>query len=333
MAAPRYLTPPFLLGGTSAGEAFNGEAAEIGLYGSVLTGANVTALQTQSPNTVASGTLQAYIPLGADTDEHIVGITPTQTGTINTTTGPLSTSPTVTGGASPNTVAAGGATLLTAAVTPGTNPTSTGLGVTVATGAIGIAGNTQLFDNGTNGDVTAGDNVFSRSVTVASGTTAGAKSLPVTVSDAQGRSGSGAISLTVQAQQSSMARQFVPNSRLQYADNNGFDAGSNFSLSLWVKFPSTDNFGEIVRKEGNYILRTAGSNLVWIWWDGTGQLRGFIFPLPSLNEWHQLVITVNANVSEKVYLDGTDLGLSEGFLGGGTKDLDAPVPPRRHVRW
>ena len=110
-----------------------------------------------------------------------------------------------------------------------------------------------------------------------------------------------------------MARQFVPTSRLEYADNNAFDAGSNFSLSLWVKFASTDNYGEIVRKDGNYILRTAGSDLDWIWWDGTGQLRGFIFPLPSLNLWHQLVITVNANVSEKVYLDGTDLGLSDGL--------------------
>ena len=125
-------------------------------------------------------------------------------------------------------------------------------------------------------------------------------------------------------QQSSGARQFVPISRLEYADNNAFDAGSNFSLSLWVKFPSTDNHGEIVRKDGNYILRTAGSNLDWIWWDGTGQIRGFIFPLPSLNQWHQLVITVNANVSEKVYLDGTDLGLSEGFLGGGARSLTAP---------
>jgi hypothetical protein len=319
----RLLTAPFFLGGSSAGEAFNGEVALIGLYSSVLTGANVTALQTQRPNTVATGTLQAYIPLDADTDEKIVGITATPTGTINTTTGPLSTTPTVIGGASPNTVAAGGTTLLTATVTPGTNPTSTGLGVTVATSAIGIPGNTQLFDNATNGDVTAGDNVFSRSVTVDPGTTAGAKSLPVTVSDAQTRTGSGTISLTVGTQQIS-ARQFVPTSRLEYSDNNAFDAGSNFSLSLWVKFATNNNNGEIVRKDGNYILRTAGSNLHWLWWDGTGGLRAFIIPLPSLNQWHQLVITVNANVSEKVYLDGTDLGLSEGLIGGGTRLLTAP---------
>jgi hypothetical protein len=85
---PKDLTQPFLLGGTSAGEAFNGQASDIGLYSSILTGANVTALQTQRPNTVASGTLQAYVPLDADTDEKIVGITPTQYGTINTTTRP-----------------------------------------------------------------------------------------------------------------------------------------------------------------------------------------------------------------------------------------------------
>src|SRR6185295_13713041 len=134
-----------------------------------------------------------------------------------------------------------GTTLLTATVIPGTNPTSTGLGVTVTTTSIGIPGNTTLFDNGTNGDVTAADNVFSRSVTVTSGTTAGAKSLPVEVTDAESRDGSGTISLTVQAPQSSGAREFVPNSRLEYADNNAFDAGSNFSLSLWVKFASNDN--------------------------------------------------------------------------------------------
>jgi predicted extracellular nuclease len=54
---------------------------------------------------------------------------------------PTPTNPAVTGSASPDTVTAGGTTLLTAAVTPGTNPTSTGLGVTAATSAIGIAGN------------------------------------------------------------------------------------------------------------------------------------------------------------------------------------------------
>ncbi len=113
---------------------------------------------------------------------------------------PTPTNPTVTGGASPNPVNAGSNTLLTATVVAGTNPASTGLAVTVTTDAIGVAGTTPLLDNGTNGDATAGDNVFSRSVTIAAGTAAGAKSLPLTVTDTQGRSGGGSISLTVQVQ-------------------------------------------------------------------------------------------------------------------------------------
>lgn len=119
---------------------------------------------------------------------------------------PVPTNPTVTGSASPDTVAAGSNALLTATVTAGTNPSSSGLNVTVATSAIGIAGNTQLLDNGNNGDATAGDNVFSRSVSVAAGTAAGAKSLPVTVTDAQGPTGTGAIALTVVMQPLSAAR-------------------------------------------------------------------------------------------------------------------------------
>src|SRR5205085_4643210 len=60
------------------------------------------------------------------------------------------------------------------------------------------SGSQPLFDDGTHGDVTANDNVFSFQATVANGTTPGGKSLPVTVSDAQARSSITAISLTVQ---------------------------------------------------------------------------------------------------------------------------------------
>ncbi len=51
---------------------------------------------------------------------------------------------------------------------------------------IGGAASVPLFDNGTNGDAVAGDRVFSRTVTVSAATSAGGKSLPVTVADAQG---------------------------------------------------------------------------------------------------------------------------------------------------
>lgn len=109
------------------------------------------------------------------------------------------TPPTVTGAANPTSVAAGNTSLLTASVTPGTNPASTGLTVSANLSTIGGSANQAFFDNATNGDVTAGDNVFSYNATVGAATSAGAKSLPVTVSDAELRTGNTNISLTVTA--------------------------------------------------------------------------------------------------------------------------------------
>ena len=112
--------------------------------------------------------------------------------------GAVSTNPAGTGAANPNSVLPGESSVLTVAVTPGTNPTSTGLTVTADLSSIGGSPSQQFFDNGLNGDTGAGDNVFTHTATVALLTTPGAKSLPFTVSDAQGRSGNGSISLTVQ---------------------------------------------------------------------------------------------------------------------------------------
>jgi DNA/RNA endonuclease G (NUC1) len=109
------------------------------------------------------------------------------------------TSPTGIGLANPSSVLAGNSTLLTVAVTPGSNPASTGLGVTANLSAIGGATTQTFFDNGTNGDVTIGDNIFSFQATVTAGTSGGAKSLPVTITDAQTRTGNATISLTVLA--------------------------------------------------------------------------------------------------------------------------------------
>jgi predicted extracellular nuclease len=116
---------------------------------------------------------------------------------VNLCVGP--TNPSGVGAANPSTVLPGGSTLLTVTVTPGANPTSTGLAVTADLTAIGGSATQMFFDNGTNGDVTAGDNIFSFNATVTMATTPGMKSLPFTITDAQARMGSGSISLTVSA--------------------------------------------------------------------------------------------------------------------------------------
>lgn len=83
-------------------------------------------------------------------------------------------------------------------MTNGTNPTSTGLGVTGDLSLIGGSGSQPFYDDGTHGDVTIGDNIFSFQATVSLSTTPGSKSLPITINDAQARSSTTSISLTVQ---------------------------------------------------------------------------------------------------------------------------------------
>jgi len=105
----------------------------------------------------------------------------------------------VSASANPSFAYSGGSTLITANVTPGANPASSGIFVTANLASIGGSATQQLFDDGTNGDVTAGDNIYSFNATVANGTSAGGKSFAVTVTDVQSRNGSAAINFSVLA--------------------------------------------------------------------------------------------------------------------------------------
>jgi predicted extracellular nuclease len=107
--------------------------------------------------------------------------------------------PTGIGHASPSSVAAGGGTLLTVVVTPGAAPTSTGISVVVDLSSIGGPSTQSFFDDGSSGDVTANDNTFSFTATVTASTAAGVRNLPVSISDAQGRSSTTTIPFTVTA--------------------------------------------------------------------------------------------------------------------------------------
>ena len=119
---------------------------------------------------------------------------------INITgTGGGSTQLSGSGLATPATVAPGAATLLTVAVTPGTNPASTGITVNSNLSSIGGSAAQQLFDDGTNGDTTAADNVFSYSLTVPANAPGGNYGFVSALADAQARNASTTINLTVNA--------------------------------------------------------------------------------------------------------------------------------------
>ena len=128
-------------------------------------------------------------------DTAVSGLTSVDSGVINISD--LPTNPTAIGLATPSSLAENRPVLLTVTVVPGANPASTGLTVTGDLTQLGGAPGTIFHDDGTNGDVTAGDNVFSFTVTIPSGFTGGSKSVPVSVVDAQARSAATTISASV----------------------------------------------------------------------------------------------------------------------------------------
>ncbi|MDQ3714371.1 MAG: DNA/RNA non-specific endonuclease [Acidobacteriota bacterium] len=118
---------------------------------------------------------------------------------VNTCGGSTGSSLLVGFGANPSTVSPGATTLLTVTVFPATTPPSTGISVVGNLTGIGGAANQQFFDDGSNGDVTAGDNTFSYLATIPAGQSGGILFIPVTASDAQMRSVNGSIFLTINA--------------------------------------------------------------------------------------------------------------------------------------
>src|SRR5205085_293370 len=83
----------------------------------------------------------------------------------------------VSGSASPNSLEPAGNTLLTVQVAPATLPPSTNVSVAANLTSIGGSATQQLYDDGTNGDQSAGDNVFSFLANVDRLATTGPKSM------------------------------------------------------------------------------------------------------------------------------------------------------------
>ncbi len=110
------------------------------------------------------------------------------------------TPPSGSGTATPAAVTQGQTTLLVVDTTPGANPASTGITVTADTSAF-VGGNAAqtMYDDGTHGDLTAGDGNYSFSLSVDCAEATGAHNVPFTVADAQARSSTGSIAATVNA--------------------------------------------------------------------------------------------------------------------------------------
>lgn len=117
--------------------------------------------------------------------------TPTNCGTIAV---PLSGN----GSATPNVAAPGATVLFTVRVTPADTPPSTGITVVADLANVGGSATQAFFDDGSNGDVTPGDNIFSFSYVIPS-LFGGTRNLPVVVADAQARTANTVILLNINA--------------------------------------------------------------------------------------------------------------------------------------
>src|SRR5215471_1179826 len=134
--------------------------------------------------------------------------------TANTCSG--SSNPSGSGSASPSTVIAGNATTLSATITPGANPASTGIVVSCNLIAIGGSATFGLPSPG-----------FSASYTVPAATAAQVYSLPCTITDDQSRTGSFNISLTVSSSS-------TPPAATGAASPSSVQAGNSTTLSASV---------------------------------------------------------------------------------------------------
>ena len=103
------------------------------------------------------------------------------------------------GGANPNSVAPGATTLLTVTVFAATTPPSTGIAVVGNLTNIGGASSQTFYDDGTNGDVTAGDNIYSYRATIPATANGGNFTVTAVASDQQSRTANVSISITVNA--------------------------------------------------------------------------------------------------------------------------------------
>lgn len=103
------------------------------------------------------------------------------------------------GASNPSVVAPSASSLFTVHVTPADTPPSTGITVTGDLSQVGGSATQQFFDNGANGDVTAGDNIFSFAYTIPAGTAGGSYSLPATITDAQSRTATANIPIGINA--------------------------------------------------------------------------------------------------------------------------------------
>ena len=130
------------------------------------------------------------------------------------------------GNADPAVAAPLTSSLLTVVVVPASN--STGITAVADLSSIGGSASQAFSDAGTGGDASTGDLIFSYTATIPFSAPFGAKSLPVTLADAQGHTGSVSIALTLEPDSAPSVLSTTP---ADGAGNVAIDALLNITFS------------------------------------------------------------------------------------------------------
>ncbi len=170
------------------------------------------------------------------------------------------TSPSGTGTAAPETLFPGASTQLTVSVTPGANPASTGIGVIADLTSIGGSAAQPFTDNG--------GNVFSFNAAVAANTTPGPKTIPVTISDAEFRSGTTNINLAVE-------RPLQPLDHMVISQVYG--GGGNSGATYQNDYVELFNAGTVAFDLGGWTIQYSSATNTGTW-SGVQPLGGIVQP-------------------------------------------------------
>jgi endonuclease G len=182
--------------------------------------------------------------------------------------------------ANPTTVSPGANVLFTVTVIPATTPPSTGIAVVGNLTDIEGSATQTFFDDGTNGDVTAGDNVFSFSATIAVGSVGGTRAITAIASDAQAR--------TVNLNQGIIINAPLPNDDPLLFGNpsnaTGDAANENNYLMLKPQYSLSYNRSKATANWVAWRLDTS--------WIGSAPRQDDFRPDPALpNGWYQVLDT------------------------------------------
>jgi len=224
----------------------------------------------------------------------------------NSSYGGSTTSLSATGLSTPSTVNSGSPTLLTVTVTPASSPASTGIAVTANLSAIGGSATQHFYDDGSNGDATAGDNIFSFAVTPTVNASA-TVSLPVTVTDAESGNATTNISLTVNVPAVNLPIHTIQGSKSLTATSVSPYAGQTVSTQgivtgigtagYFIQTPDADADSDPSTPEGIYVYTGSGKIPATVVIGNDVQVTGVISIYPAMTASHTPAAELNSTAA------------------------------------